>query len=146
EAARPAIVAHRSGGRVIVYSLATRDSGVPANWAATADRPGVNLVADVSRPGAAALAASMAEARRPGDVLVASVHWGSNWGYPVPGNHVDFAHGLIDGGVDIVHGHSSHHVRPVEVYRDRLVLYGCGDVIDDYEGIGGYERYRDDLR
>jgi poly-gamma-glutamate synthesis protein (capsule biosynthesis protein) len=26
------------------------------------------------------------------------------------------------------------------------VLYGCGDFIDDYEGITGYERYRDDLR
>jgi poly-gamma-glutamate capsule biosynthesis protein CapA/YwtB (metallophosphatase superfamily) len=32
------------------------------------------------------------------------------------------------------------------VYRGRLVLYGCGDLIDDYEGIGGYEQYRDDLR
>ncbi|MEU7053867.1 hypothetical protein AB0A67_37060, partial [Streptomyces eurythermus] len=33
-----------------------------------------------------------------------------------------------------------------EIYRDRLVLYGCGDLVDDYEGIGGYESYRDDLR
>ena len=56
-----------------------------------------------------------------------------------------FAHWLVDGGVDIVHGHSSHHPRPIEVYRDRLILYGCGDFIDDYEGIEGYEQYRDDL-
>ena len=28
----------------------------------------------------------------------------------------------------------------------KLVLYGCGDCIDDYEGITGYEDYRDDLR
>jgi poly-gamma-glutamate capsule biosynthesis protein CapA/YwtB (metallophosphatase superfamily) len=27
-----------------------------------------------------------------------------------------------------------------------LILYGCGDLIDDYEGISGHERYRDDLR
>jgi poly-gamma-glutamate synthesis protein (capsule biosynthesis protein) len=26
------------------------------------------------------------------------------------------------------------------------VLYGCGDFVDDYEGISGYEQYRDDLR
>ena len=26
------------------------------------------------------------------------------------------------------------------------MLYGCGDLIDDYEGITGYEQYRDDLR
>ena len=28
----------------------------------------------------------------------------------------------------------------------KLVLYGCGDCINDYEGITGYERYREDLR
>jgi len=53
---------------------------------------------------------------------------------------------LIDGGVDLIHGHSSHHPRPVEVYRGKLVVYGCGDFIDDYGGIGGYEEFRDDLR
>jgi poly-gamma-glutamate synthesis protein (capsule biosynthesis protein) len=84
--------------------------------------------------------------KQPGDVVVASVHWGSNWGYDVPSGQVEFAHRLIDGGVDVLHGHSSHHPRPVEVYRDRLILYGSGDLIDDYEGIGGYDRYRDDLR
>jgi poly-gamma-glutamate synthesis protein (capsule biosynthesis protein) len=45
-----------------------------------------------------------------------------------------------------VHGHSSHHPRPIDVYRGGLVLYGCGDLIDDYEGIGGYEQFRGDLR
>ena len=32
------------------------------------------------------------------------------------------------------------------MYRGKLILYGCGDFIDDYEGIGGYEQYRPDLR
>lgn len=49
------------------------------------------------------------------------------------------------GGVDLIHGHSSHHPRPIEIYRDKLVLYGCGDFITDYEGITGYEQFRDDL-
>ena len=44
-----------------------------------------------------------------------------------------------------MHGHSSHHAKAIEVYRNRLILYGCGDFIDDYEGIEGYEDYRDDL-
>jgi poly-gamma-glutamate synthesis protein (capsule biosynthesis protein) len=47
--------------------------------------------------------------------------------------------------VDIVHGHSSHHVKGIEVHRGKLILYGCGDFIDDYEGITGYEEFRDDL-
>jgi poly-gamma-glutamate synthesis protein (capsule biosynthesis protein) len=33
----------------------------------------------------------------------------------------------------------------MEVYQERLILYGCGDLINDYEGIGGYEEYRPDL-
>jgi poly-gamma-glutamate capsule biosynthesis protein CapA/YwtB (metallophosphatase superfamily) len=75
---------------------------------------------------------------------VASLHWGSNWGYEVPAEHVRFAHRIVNGGVDIVHGHSSHHPRPIEVHDGRLILYGCGDLVDDYEGIGGHQEYRDD--
>ena len=44
-----------------------------------------------------------------------------------------------------MHGHSSHHPRAIEVYRDRLILYGCGDFLNDYEGIHGYEEFRGDL-
>ena len=64
----------------------------------------------------------------------------------VPADHQRFAHGLIDRcGVDVVHGHSSHHPMGIEVYRGRLILYGCGDFLNDYEGIAGYEAYRGDL-
>jgi poly-gamma-glutamate synthesis protein (capsule biosynthesis protein) len=107
--------------------------------------PGVDLLPDLSEDTAGALCRRIAAARQPGDLVVVSIHWGSNWGYDVPARHVEFAHRLIDGGADIVHGHSSHHPRPIEVYCDRLILYGCGDFIDDYEGITGYERFRDDL-
>jgi len=53
---------------------------------------------------------------------------------------------LIDAAaIDVVHGHSSHHVKGIEVYKDRPIMYGCGDFLTDYEGIRGYEEYRDDL-
>lgn len=146
EAARPATVAGAGGGRFIVYSVGTRSSGIPSGWAATRDRPGVWLVPEPSGANAGLLAERMVAAKQPGDVVIASIHWGPNWGYPVARDHVDFAHRLIDGGVDVVHGHSSHHARPIEVYRDKLILYGCGDFVDDYEGIGGYAEFRDDLR
>jgi poly-gamma-glutamate capsule biosynthesis protein CapA/YwtB (metallophosphatase superfamily) len=56
-----------------------------------------------------------------------------------------FAHRLIEEGVAIVHGHSSHHVKAIEVFKERLILYGCGDFVTDYEGISGYEMFRGDL-
>jgi poly-gamma-glutamate capsule biosynthesis protein CapA/YwtB (metallophosphatase superfamily) len=145
EAARPAIVP-TDRGRVVVFSFGTTSSGVPLSWAATTDRPGIALLPDLSDRTAAAITGRVVRVRRPGDIVVVSVHWGSNWGYAVTPGQVHFAHRLVDAGVDLVHGHSSHHPRPVEIYRDRLVLYGCGDLVDDYEGIAGYEQYRDDLR
>ena len=36
--------------------------------------------------------------------------------------------------MDVIHGHSSHHVKAIEVYNGKLVLYGCGDFRNDYEG------------
>lgn len=145
EARRPAILP-AGAGRVLVFSFATGSSGVPPHWAAAPAQPGVDLLPDLSAVTARQVAERVAAVKRPDDVAIASVHWGSNWGYEVPVAQVSFAHRLIDGGVDLVHGHSSHHPRPIEVYRDRLILYGCGDLIDDYEGITGYERFRDDLR
>ncbi|MEU9849016.1 CapA family protein [Streptomyces sp. NPDC047985] len=145
-ARRPAIVPLRSGGRVLVFSFGMPSSGIPPDWAADGRRAGADVVAKPSVAAAAAFADRLRQVRRPGDITVASVHWGPNWGHDVSRSEVRFAHTLLDAGVDIVHGHSSHHPRPLEVYKDRLVLYGCGDLIDDYEGIGGYESYRDDLR
>jgi len=77
---------------------------------------------------------------------VASIHWGSNWGYNISSEQQEFAHKLIDtAGIDLIHGHSSHHAKGIEVCRDKLILYGCGDFLNDYEGIGGYENFRSDL-
>lgn len=42
---------------------------------------------------------------------------------------------MIAAGIDVVHGHSSHHAKGFEVHRGRLIVYGAGDLISDYEGI-----------
>ena len=145
EAQRPA-VAVVGGRRVVVHAVGTRSSGVPPGWAATPDRGGVAYLPDLSAAGADVLVARVRQAARPGDVVVVSVHAGSNWGYDVSGRYARFARRLVDGGVDVVHGHSSHHPRPREVYRGRPNLYGCGDLVNDYEGIGGFESFRSELR
>lgn len=134
------------GRRVLVWSVGSPSSGVPHSWAAAQGEAGVAFVSEHSDAAAQAICDRVRRAKQPGDIAVVSVHWGSNWGYDVPRAQVRLAHQLIDSGVDVVHGHSSHHPRPVEVYRDRLVLYGCGDLINDYEGISGQEHFRGDLR
>ncbi|WP_277751100.1 CapA family protein [Streptomyces hoynatensis] len=142
----PAAVPVGPAARVLVFAVGMSSSGIPPGWAATADGAGVACVPEPTAAAAAALAGRVRQAKRPGDLAVVSVHWGSNWGHEVPREQIRFAHALVDGGADLVHGHSSHHPRPLEVYRGRLILYGCGDFIDDYEGIRGHEEYRADLR
>lgn len=145
-ATAPAVVPAGDHGRVLVFGVGAATSGIPGDWAATDARSGVAFVGEPSAASAVEVAARIQQHRQPGDRVVVSIHWGSNWGHEVPRHQVEFAHALVDAGVDVVHGHSSHHPRPIEVYRDRLILYGCGDFINDYEGIRGHEAFRDDLR
>jgi len=142
----PAIVPQREGRRLLVYALGTADSGIANDWAATAERPGLAWLARPSIEQAEKLGARVRLMKHAGDLVVVSVHWGANWGYEIDRSEVAFAHALIDAGnVDLLHGHSSHHPKAIEVYRGKLVLWGCGDFINDYEGIGGHERFRPDL-
>lgn len=142
----PAALPLADGERVLVFACGVHSSGIPADWAATATRAGIDLLTDLSDTTVNRIADSVQTYRRPGDLVMVSIHWGGNWGYTVPASHTRFARALIDkAGVDLVHGHSSHHPIGIEVYRDRPILYGCGDLIDDYEGIGGHAQFRSDL-
>ncbi len=146
QAGAPAALDISRDRRFLVFSFACVTSGIPRRWAATSDRPGVNFLAEISEEAVLRVAEKIARMRGPNDLVIVSVHWGSNWGYAVPDTQRRFAHTLIDrAGVSIVHGHSSHHPKAIEVYHDRLILYGCGDFLNDYEGISGYEKYRHDL-
>src|SRR5690606_18696667 len=142
----PALLDAPGGSRILVLGLGAADSGIPRRWAAGDEKPGVHLLRDDSHGDVERVADVVAAMKRTGDVVVASIHWGPNWGYGIPREHRRFAHALIDdAGVDVVHGHSSHHPKAIEVYRDRPVFYGCGDFINDYEGISGYEEFRTEL-
>ena len=146
EAETPAVMEVRGKGRVIVFSFGSVSSGIPLSWAATEDKPGVNLLKDMSDKTVRHIKEKAQEVKQQGDIVVISIHWGGNWGYEIPREQTEFAHMLIeDASVDVIHGHSSHHVKGIEVYRDKPIIYGCGDFLDDYEGISGYEDFRDDL-
>lgn len=146
EAQAPAILQREDGRRVLVFAAATGDSGVPAEWAATAKRPGVSLLPDLCAGTRHRLCERIRAWRRASDVVLLSLHWSGNWGFEIAQAHRRFARALIDeGAVDLIHGHSSHHVKGFEVYRGRLLLYDCGDFINDYEGIAGNTAYRGDL-
>ena len=146
EARAPAVCRIAPNVRVLVFSFACPTSGVPPSWAAANGRAGVHFLPSLSDAAAGRAARLVRRHRRGGDVVIASIHWGGNWGYAIPSEQRRFAHKLVESaGVDVVHGHSSHHVKAIEVHKGKLILYGCGDLINDYEGITGHESYRGDL-
>lgn len=144
EAGAPAMIGLPRDRRLLVFAFAAYDCGVPPSWEAD-HSPGVNMLPPDNVHWQSA-ARRMLAARRPGDLVVVSIHWGPNWVGAIPANHRRAAHFLVESGAaDLIHGHSSHHPLPAEVHRGKLILYGCGDLINDYEGITPDEGQRTDL-
>lgn len=146
QAKAPAVFQIIGKGRLIIFAYGSKTSGIPYTWAASDYSPGINMLPDLSIQTIRHIKKEVAAIKQPGDVVLMSLHWGGNWGYGIAKEERRFAHKLIDeAGIDAVYGHSSHHVKGIEVYRQKLILYGCGDFLNDYEGIQGYEQYRSHL-
>lgn len=146
EAQTPTKVRIAEKGNVLLFGMGSLSSGIPDAWEATETKQGVSLVDEGSPASVQRVCRSVKSFVDSQSVVIVSIHWGGNWGYKIPAEQQDFAHALIDdAGVDAVFGHSSHHVKGIEVYKGKTIIYGAGDLLDDYEGISGYERYRGDL-
>lgn len=146
EAWAPARLPLPTGGQLLLFSFAAPGSGVPSGWSAGTRRAGVALLPDLSASTATQLTEDIVRRRSVDDRVVVSIHWGDGWGQGVPQAQRNFAHWLIDSRVvDVVHGHSSHQPLPVELYRGKLILYGCGDLINDCEGLPSRSGVRSDV-
>jgi poly-gamma-glutamate capsule biosynthesis protein CapA/YwtB (metallophosphatase superfamily) len=145
EAEAPEVIEVAGKGRVIVFSFGSGTSGIPSGWAASEGKPGVNFLRDLSDKTVRTIGKNVQEVKQHGDIVIVSIHWGGNWGYTVSREQKEFARKLIDAGADVIYGHSSHHVKGIDVYKEKPIIYGCGDFINDYEGISGYEWFRGDL-
>lgn len=128
EASKPALF--RKDG-VTVGFIAFTDNE-PA-WEATDRQGGVyHVPVDRNDERAAALFALVGRTRKQADLVIVSAHWGGNWGYQPPSEHAQFGRALIEGGADIVFGHSPHVFRGIEIHQGRPILYSAGDYVDDY--------------
>lgn len=124
--------------RIATFEVQGRRVGLTAftdnepPWEAKPDRPGTFYVPVDLKDNRARLLLELIRGREQVDTLIVSAHWGGNWGYTPPEEHVRFAHDLIDAGADIIFGHSSHVCRGIESYKNGLILYSTGDFVDDY--------------
>ena len=161
QATTPAVISGRTTSRILIFNCADVSSGVPIYWKAEKDRPGVNLIAVnlyefgtnfleqlfVGAPLRFEKIRDLSRLLPPvSHFTIFSIHWGPNWGYEISNEERKFAYRLIEeADVDLIFGHSSHHFKGIETYKGKLIIYGAGDFINDYEGIEGYEEFRGDL-
>lgn len=99
------------------------------DWKATPTKPGTRYlkIGDID-----AIAPNIEKLRSQVDIVILSIHWGPNMRERPTQTFIDFAHQLIDLGVEIIHGHSAHLFQGVECYNGGLILYDTGDFVDDY--------------
>ncbi|KAL7526652.1 hypothetical protein ACHAXR_003529 [Thalassiosira sp. AJA248-18] len=154
DASKPA--AFKCGDKdVQVFAVSSGCSGTPFTWCANEERSGVIWIPGLTSTGAVDQATEItkqainAHYSSKDCIRILSVHMGPNWALKGEDEsdiecRREYAHRVIDCcGVDMVYGHSSHHVRGMEIYKDKLILYGAGDIINDYEGFEnrGEEKY-----
>lgn len=148
EATAAARVSTEDGVEIDVLAFASEDSGTLRDWEATADKAGIAwLPAMTSHEQVDHCVRIVQKAVNRLDnvdhrILILSVHMGPNWAYRSPGSFPDnqeyrrqFSHRVIDElGVDVLYAHSSHHIRGMEVYNSKFIMYGAGDFCNDYGG------------
>jgi poly-gamma-glutamate capsule biosynthesis protein CapA/YwtB (metallophosphatase superfamily) len=128
EARRPARV-ERQGIRVAMVAATDNEPG----WEAAPGRPGTFYVPTGLRDRRVTeLQQAVSRLAQDSGFVIVSLHWGPNWGYEPPQEHVELGRALIEAGADAVFGHSPHVFRGIEFYRRKPILYSAGDFIDDY--------------
>ncbi|MCR3923006.1 MAG: CapA family protein, partial [Firmicutes bacterium] len=63
------------------------------------------------------------------DIVVAFFHFGLSSRREIVDYQRELAHAAIDAGADVVLGSHTHVIQPIEVYKNRPIVYGMGQVI-----------------
>ncbi len=61
------------------------------------------------------------------DIVIVNYHWGSELDYYPNDNQIMLGRGSIDAGADLVIGHHSHVINPIEYYNGKYIVYSLGN-------------------
>jgi poly-gamma-glutamate capsule biosynthesis protein CapA/YwtB (metallophosphatase superfamily) len=61
------------------------------------------------------------------DIVIVSFHWGAELDYKPNSNQIELGRATIDAGADLVLGHHSHRINPIEFYKGRYIVYSLGN-------------------
>lgn len=101
------------------------DYSYQRTFEARPDRPGVQKL-DADK-----LVEAVSSLKGDVDIIVVSLHWGTEYSdYPLDVQR-ETAHRLVDAGAKLVLGHHPHCLQGMEVYNDSLIAYSMGNFIFD---------------
>ena len=61
------------------------------------------------------------------EFIVVSYHWGAEKDYSPNDNQIRLGRATIDAGADLVVGHHSHRINPIEYYNGKYICYSLGN-------------------
>ncbi|MCJ7836518.1 CapA family protein [Cuneatibacter sp. NSJ-177] len=66
--------------------------------------------------------------RKQVDIVALSIHWGIHFIPAVLADYQrDVAHAAIDAGADVILGHHTHILKPIEVYKGKVIFYSLAN-------------------
>jgi poly-gamma-glutamate synthesis protein (capsule biosynthesis protein) len=109
--------------------LAYTDLG-PKGWRATSSSPGMAWIQESDFP---KIQEDIFEAKKEVDILIVSLHAGTEYESLQNQSQEDFAKMAIDAGADLLIGHHPHVVQPYEQYENGWIFYSLGNFIFDQD-------------
>lgn len=94
------------------------------SWYATEDTPGMRNGDDT-----ATMVEAVAAAAEVADVVVVTIHWGLELDTSPRPDDVERAESMIAAGADIIFGHHSHRLQPVEKVDGAAVFWSLGNFV-----------------
>jgi poly-gamma-glutamate synthesis protein (capsule biosynthesis protein) len=115
----------KANGLMFAFIAQNDSDVVPKSYGAAAKRAGTALL-DEER-----IKTAVGEARAVADVVIFSMHSGTEYNQKPNGRQVQFAHAAIEAGADLVVGHHAHVVQAMEIYKGKPIFFGLGNFIFD---------------
>jgi poly-gamma-glutamate synthesis protein (capsule biosynthesis protein) len=107
----------------IAYVAASRAEKYIMTPQASATSPGILRTYDSTL-----FLEAVATARMNADIVIAYVHWGTEYSYVLEEAQTRLARELVDGGADLVIGAHSHCLQGIEYYQGKPIVYSLGNL------------------
>jgi poly-gamma-glutamate synthesis protein (capsule biosynthesis protein) len=111
-------------GKTKIAFLAFSNLGTPL-WAASEKKSGICWLEKEK------MERIINEIKKKADIVVVSFHYGEEYFSKPTQFQISISHSAIDSGADLVVGHHSHSVQPVEKYKSGWIAYSLGNFVFD---------------